>query len=89
MHSLKDTKERFERVRGTYLWKVCKNGSISMGNRRAGKRILATAGFSIRVSEDETSYHDSLSCENLWQLSYRLQWLPFSASISIVKFSCS
>lgn len=44
---------------------------------RMKKRIAAAPGFSIRVSEDETSWRDSLSCENLWQLSYRLQWLPF------------
>lgn len=78
-----------------YFWKVCKNGFDQHGWSQRGKKknkkekkdswLGEGPGFSIRVSEDETSWRDSLSCENLWQLSYLLQWLPFNASISIVK----
>lgn len=78
-----------------YFWKVCKNEFDQHGwSQREKKKnkkekkdswLGEGAGFPIRVSEDETSWRDSLSCENLWQLSYLLQWLPFNVSISIVK----
>lgn len=46
--------------------KVRRNNSINVGNQCERKIFSLSPGFTIRASEDETSYDDSLSCENLW-----------------------